>query len=211
MTPLLDTNQAQWELAPAEFGVGVRIGQLLSPGTRFRDYGELYGVDNFAYAGFKPAPFLSLLRRQESSRDRCKFVAVPDVVCDARRTLEVFHIWKNQLCGWPLALVIQNGQEQLPIPWPEIKAVFIGGDDAFKDGPHAAAIAKAAIALGKWVHVGRVNGATRLRHWVGVVGDYADSSFDGSGASQYSHMRIDLGRVLRGEEDSPLFQQEDAA
>ncbi len=207
MIVLLDTNAAQWELAPAELGEGLGIGQLLTPLTRYRDYGANYAIDNGAYAGFERDNFRSLLKRQEGTEGRCKFVTVPDVVGSARRTLEVFEHWKTELRGWPLALACQNGQEDLPIPWSQIKAVFIGGDNDFKDGLQARAIIRAAQALGKWVHVGRVNGMERVRWCVEMGVD----SIDGSGISMYSHMRRTLGKAIRGEVDTPLFDEVEAA
>ena len=46
------------------------------------------------------------------------------LVPDARRTLEIFERWHGRLSGWRLALVCQDGQEDLPMPWDEIAAVF---------------------------------------------------------------------------------------
>jgi len=112
-------------------------------------------------------------------------VTVPDVVGSARRTLEVFHHWKQRLAGWKLALACQDGQEHLPIPWDEIAAVFIGGSTNWKCGVHAVHIVKAARALGKWVHAGRVNHPDRFEHFEKLQVD----SFDGTGVSRYSHMR----------------------
>ena len=37
--------------------------------------------------------------------------------------------------------------------------------------------------LGKWVHVGRVNTAARVRNWLGLA-----DSIDGSGISRFDHM-----------------------
>jgi hypothetical protein len=204
---LLDTASEQWCAAPAELGAGVPIGQLLTPLTRYRDYGATYAIDNGAYSGFEASDFKSLLARQDGTQDRCRFVVVPDVVGSARRTLEVFHHWKTELRGWRRALAIQNGQESLPIPWNEIAAVFIAGDDEFKDGPHAKQVIRAAQAMNKWVHVGRVNGAERVKWCVEMGVD----SIDGSGISMYSHMRVKLGRAIRGEEDPGLYDNVEAA
>ena len=73
----------------------------------------------------------------------------------------------------------------MPIPWDEIVAVFIGGTDDFKLGRHGAACVKAAKALGKWVHVGRVNTPGRLEYFEDLGAD----SCDGTGLARYSHMR----------------------
>ena len=103
----------------------------------------------------------------------------------ARRTLEVFDEWKQRLADWPLALVCQDGQEHLPIPWKAIAAVFIGGSTEWKMGPHAMTCIKAAKAIGKWVHVGRVNTPGRFEYFEKLGAD----SLDGTGLSRYSHMR----------------------
>lgn len=144
-------------------------------------------MDNGAFGKFDPALFLRLVERERPRRDLCRFVAVPDVVGEARRTCEVFPFWrrKPELAGWPLAFVCQNGQEHLPIPWAHLAAVFIGGDTEWKEGKHAAAIIKAARVLGKWVHVGRVNTPGRYEHFEKLGAD----SIDGTGIARYSHMR----------------------
>lgn len=188
MIVLLDSNAKQWAQAPAELGADLEVGQLLTPLTRFADRGTRYAIDNGAFAGFDAAGFLSLLERQKPHRDRCLFVAVPDVVGSARRTLEVFEHWRDRLYGWPLALVAQDGQEDLPIPWRSIAAVFIGGSTEWKLSRHAEAIVKAAKAIGKWAHVGRVNTPQRFDRFLAMGAD----SIDGSGISQYSHMRREL-------------------
>jgi hypothetical protein len=193
---LLDTNKTQWEQAPAELGSDVEVGQLLTPLTRYADRGTRYAIDNGAFAGFEPKSFISLLERQKPARNRCIFVAAPDVVGSARRTLEVFTHWYPRLCGWPLALVAQDGQGSLPIPWHLIAAIFIGGSTTWKLGRHAERIIKAAKAMGKWVHVGRVNGPERFDKFAAMGVD----SIDGSGISQYSHMRRNLAAGV------PLFE-----
>jgi hypothetical protein len=195
---LLDTNAKQWEQAPAELGPDVEIGQLLTPLTRYSDRGTRYAIDNGAFAGFDAKAFGSLLARQKDSRDRCIFVAAPDVVGSARRTLEVFTHWYPKLCGWPLALVAQDGQGGLPIPWSLLTAIFIGGSTTWKLGRHAERIIKAAKAMGKWVHVGRVNGPERFDKFAALGVD----SIDGSGISQYSHMRKKLTAGV------PLFEKD---
>lgn len=186
MLYLLDTSESYIQAA-AELEVEPEcVGQLITPLTRFSNRRrQRFAIDNGAFVGFHRAAFLSLLKREEPNRDRCLFVVVPDVVCSARRTLEVFQFWYPFLHGWPLALACQNGQEDLPIPWELIAAVFIGGDDAWKVSPHARAIVKAAKAIGKWAHVGRVNTPVRLE----VVESWGVDSIDGTGISRFTHMR----------------------
>ncbi len=184
MIVLLDTSH-DLDVCAAELGCAT--GQLLTPLTRYklRDPSKPWAIDNGAFADFPRAAFLSLLERERHHADRCLFVTVPDVVGSARRTLEVFEVWKERLAGWSLALACQDGQEDLPIPWADIAAVFIGGSTKFKCGPHAVHIIKAAKALGKWVHVGRVNHGERFSHFEKLDVD----SIDGTGLSRYTHMR----------------------
>jgi len=167
--------------------LGCQVKQLLTPLTSFlrqKEHDE-FAIDNGAFAGFKARDFLTLLERENSARHLCKFVVVPDVVGDARRTLEVFDHWKYQLSGWPLALAAQDGIDNLPIPWKQIQAIFIGGSTAFKMGDVAKRVIRAAQALGKWVHVGRVNTPGRFEYFDSMAVD----SIDGTGLSQYSWMR----------------------
>jgi hypothetical protein len=181
---LLDTSD---DLATAASEIGCPVEQLLTPLTRFnpQDPSAHFAIDNGAFAGFNADAFRSLLERESPRRDLCRFVAVPDVVGSARRTLEVFSHWAQRLKGWPLALVAQDGQENLPIDWWRLDAVFIGGTTDWKMSHHAMAIIKAAQALGKWVHVGRVNTPARFEHFK----KHKVDSIDGTGLSRYSHMR----------------------
>ncbi len=184
MIVLLDNGQ---DLDTCAAELGCEVGQLLTPLTRYRlrDPSKPWAIDNGAFARFDAKAFLSLLRREAANMEGCKFVTVPDVVGSARRTLEVFDRWRPRLAGWKLALACQDGQEHLPIPWDEFDAVFIGGGTNWKCGPHAIHIIKAAQALGKWVHVGRVNHPARFEHFAELGVD----SVDGSGIARYSHMR----------------------
>ncbi len=184
MIVMLDTS-ADLDLAAAELGCPVE--ELLTPLTarRRKRLDSHWCCDNGAFAKFDPIAFLSLLERNEEGRSLCRWVAVPDVVGSAIRTLEVFNIWRCKIAKWPLALVAQDGQESHPIPWDDIDAIFIGGSTEWKLGPHAAACVKAGKALGKWVHIGRVNTPGRFEYFEQLGAD----SCDGTGLARYSHMR----------------------
>ena len=184
MIVMLDTPD---NLAEAAAELGCSVEQLLTPLTRRKRQQpeQHFTVDNGAFARFNADAFLSLLARNENARDLCRWVAVPDVVGSARRTAEVFERWKTKIAHWPLAYVCQDGQDSIPIPWDEIVAVFIGGTNDFKLGKEAAACVKAAKALGKWCHVGRVNTPGRLEYFEELGAD----SCDGTGLARYSHMR----------------------
>jgi hypothetical protein len=189
MIALLDTSQ---EMAECAAELGADVGQLLTPLTRYRLQNPAlpWAIDNGAFSRFDERAFLSLLQREEHHKANCLFVCAPDVVGSARRTLEIFERWKGRLTSWPVALVAQDGQEDLEIPWDDIAAVFIGGTTTFKVGPGAAAIVRAGKILGKWVHVGRINTPERFEYFEDLGAD----SCDGTGLSRYSHMRQAIAR-----------------
>jgi len=184
---LLDTSE---DLDICEAELGCPVQQLLTPLTRFRLQrpDARFAIDNGAFSRFDADSFRSLLEREFPRRKQCIFVAVPDVVASARRTLEVFDHWWPTLTSWPLALVAQDGLEDLDIPWLNIAAIFIGGSTAWKMSAEAAAVIKAAKCIGKWVHVGRVNTPGRFEYFENLGAD----SIDGSGLARFSWMRTGI-------------------
>ena len=199
MIAMLDTSE---DLAVCQEEIGCPVEQLLTPLTRFARQRKdaHFCIDNGAFSRFNGEAFLSLLQREAADRHLCRFVAVPDVVASARRTLEVFDHWCYKLAGWPLALVAQDGQENLPIPWQNISAVFIGGSTSWKLGADAVAVIKAAKAIGKWVHVGRVNTPARFEYFENLGVD----SIDGSGLARFSWMRE---RIYKQQQSPDLFTE----
>lgn len=197
MIALLDTPH---DLQVASGELGCPVEQLLTPLTRYRLRGDgTFAIDNGAFAGFDRKGFESLLKREEQNISRCRWVAVPDVVGSARRTLEVFEHWYGRIAQWPLALVAQDGQENLPIPWDLIAAVFIGGSTEWKLSQHAVAVIRAAQAMGRWTHVGRVNTPGRFEYFDNLGVD----SIDGTGLSRYSWMRE---RIYKAQTEPNLFE-----
>lgn len=184
MIALLDTSE---DLSICESELGCKCEQLLTPLTRFKPQrpDQEFAIDNGAFANFDPNQFRSLLARECSRKQLCRFVTVPDVVGSAIRTLEAFEYWVNRLHGWKLAYVAQDGQESIGIPWNDIEAIFIGGSDDFKLSPYAAQIVKCAKIMEKWIHIGRVNEPKRFSNWK----RFEVNSFDGTGISMFSHMR----------------------
>lgn len=178
---LLDVSPAQLQrrLNPAYV-----CGQLLTPLTRYADAGGVYAIDNGSFSQFPEVHFTALLERQAEAKGRCLWVACPDVVGNARRTFELWRHRDRWLSGWPAALVLQNGAEEFDIPWSEMTAVFIGGQDPWKESQACADLVRTAVALQVPVHVGRVNGTARFRRFreLGAV------TCDGSGVCKYDHM-----------------------
>lgn len=191
MLALLDTSEA---LDVCAMELGHPVKQLLTPLTGFirqKEHDE-FAIDNGCFKRFERQRFFGLLNRENEHRHLCKFVTVPDVVGEALRTMELFEHFHHKMTGWPLALVAQNGLENMRIPWDSIQAIFIGGTDKndgngdWKMSNAARGIVRTAQTLGRWVHVGRVNGPERFYQ---CLNDWQVDSVDGTGISRYSHMR----------------------
>jgi len=159
-------------------------GQLLTPLTRYADAGGIYAIDNGSFSGFPEVHFTALLKRQADAKDRCQWVTCPDIVGNARRTLELWRHRDRWLSGWPAALVLQNGAEDFDIPWTECDAVFVGGEDPWKESRACADLVRTAVALSVPVHVGRVNTSARFRRFR----ELGAQTCDGSGVCKYDHM-----------------------
>ncbi len=158
------------------------IGLLLSPNNDYTlDAVAVWAADNGAFTDRYPGDdaFMVWLDRYTRHRRRCLFVAAPDVVGDAQSTLELFPPMAARLraAGWPVALVGQDGMENLNVPWHLTDWLFIGGSTGWKLGAGAAALIRQAQAAGKRVHVGRVNSARRFGLFAGLDCDTADGTF----------------------------------
>lgn len=172
--------------------------QLRTPLTQYALAGVPWALENGCFKEFDRPCWLRMLEHAErimweQDGSRPVFVTLPDIVGDAQRTVELFDAFKLRTNEFPRALVLQNGIERVRIPWDDLAAVFIGGDDAFKCSPQAVAAAKTAKMLGKWVHIGRVNTAARVESWMGLA-----DSLDGSGVSRFDHMLEDVIAQIRG-------------
>ncbi len=132
--------------------------------------GRPWALDNEMFVGkYDFQTFYPYLERLKPYEAQCLFVACPDEVGDARLTLLNF----RELCDWfldrdwPLAFVAQNGQEDLPFPSPDLwQYLFIAGDTEWKCGSGATACIARAHALGKPIHLGRVNSWQRFAHFL---------------------------------------------
>ena len=173
------------------------LGQLITPLTGYSDWGGVYAIDNGAFSGFPEDKFRRLLLRQDSRKEDCLFVTCPDIVGAGQRSIELFKRrarWIPE--GWRVAMVAQDGMEDLEIPWDDMQALFIGGGDPWKDSRGAADIVRTAKTLRLWVHVGRVNTPRRFQHFADLGAD----SCDGSGVAMYDHM---LKTIERRHEPQP--------
>lgn len=195
MKILLDCSPAKIRAYNARYGY--EFGQLRTPLTNYALAPEPtpWAADNGFFSNQNVEAWLAWIDRFDEDRERRPlFVTLPDIVGDAQRTLELFEYFKLRTNELPRALVLQDGIEHVTIPWADIDAVFIGGSDNFKFSPKAMAAAHTAKILGRWVHVGRVNTANRVRNWLGLA-----DSIDGSGISRYDHMLEDVLSQIRGD------------
>lgn len=144
--------------------------------------GSVWCADNGCFGKGYPGDdewFAWLSHYTDEERSRCEFAVAPDVVADAAATLERSTPWlaKIRSLGYPAAFVAQNGAETVGVPWDDIDVLFIGGDTAWKLGPHAATIAAEARRRGKGVHMGRVNSYRRLKYAAAIGCDSADGTY----------------------------------
>ena len=101
------------------------------------------------------------------------------VVGDAAATLERSLPWLPRIreLAYPAALAAQDDLTPDNTPWEEFDCLFIGGTTAWKLGPEARTLVRAAKDRGKRVHMGRVNSEKRYRYAHGIGCDSADGTF----------------------------------
>lgn len=87
----------------------------------------------------------------------------------------------------PVAFVGQDGIEDLDIPWDRFSAWFIGGSTVWKLSAASADMVEAALARGKWVHMGRVNSRKRME----LADALGCHSFDGTSTSMFPDIYIE--------------------
>lgn len=135
--------------------------------------------------------------------DDCEFAVAPDVVGDAERTLARSRPLLTVIrgMGYRVALVAQDGLEQLRIPWDRFDALFIGGSTEWKLGAGARAIAREASLRCKWVHMGRVNSRERLRYAATIGCDSADGTLLTFGPDLHIGRLLGWLKELNGQTD----------
>ena len=122
--------------------------------------------------------YLGWLERMRAIADRCLFATAPDVVSDAvatwARSEPTFEAIRA--AGYKVALVAQNGIEDLDLDWDRFDAIFLGGDTEWKLSACAQSVVSEAKRRGKWAHMGRVNSQKRLE----IAWDFGCDSVDGN-------------------------------
>ena len=158
------------------------FGKLLTPANRnsvawASQDGLPWACDNGCFHRLD-APLFRRMIGRAAGRPGLLWVACPDKLGDARATLELFSEWGPELraAGVPVAFVGQDGQEDLPVPWDLLDALFVGGSTAWKLSEAAADLMREAKRVGKWVHMGRVNSRRRLEAAYRVGCDSVDGT-----------------------------------
>jgi hypothetical protein len=196
----------------------------MQPGTthhasHISDYSD-WAMDNGCFSSkgaFDADEFVKVLEdtynNVENAWETCRFAVAPDVfdvqamkgdpIATIERSKPFFQPIRDT--GVPVALVFQDGLEQMPeiIPWDDFDVVFIGGGDAFKLGyPDKVPAGNAHYRLsdssigaasettqkwarllhrcheeGKWIHVGRVNSYIRYLFTYVIGADSCDGTF----------------------------------
>lgn len=202
--------------APAliqELGLATYVehcGMLITPRSNYDldlviAHGVTWAADNDCFnGGLDKAAFVTLLKRI-ATLPGCKFVTAPDVVGDAQATALRFKLWQPVIhyYGLPVALVAQDGLENLPLDWDSFDALFIGGSTAWKLSHHAARLAQEAKGRGKWVHMGRVNSHLRLS----LARVFGCDSVDGTGYARYSRTNIPPAlRAMSAHREQPSLE-----
>ena len=136
-----------------------------------------WAMDNDCFAAWDANRFMKALEYHKGLPE-CLFVVCPDVVGNAAQTLHRWHIWHSVIreYGYPVAFVAQNGLRLEDVPFDDMQALFIGGDNSFKLGAFVADVVKEAKRRGCHVHMGRVNSLIRLEYANAIGCDSVDGS-----------------------------------
>jgi hypothetical protein len=186
MIILVNGGPALDRFGPSKFVgrfVAPRSGHIIRPG-------EVYACDNDVLKAWDEDRYIRMLNRL-AGVPGCLFVTAPDCVTmtptgplgDARVTVERFWDWRQEITGrgFPVALVGQDGAEDLDLPWDAFDAWFIGGSTEWKLSASSYDLVCEAKQRNKWIHMGRCNTQRRLK----IAYDMGCDSVDGTGWSMF--------------------------
>lgn len=165
------------------------LGHLILPRARNRlqvieSTGLPYACDNGCFRRWEPALFEPMLSQFGPGAE---WVTMPDIVGNAHGTLCLWdgysRLYGDAAGSLRWALVAQNGWGDREWEWAlaQADALFVGGDDTFKESRYVADLVAVAKGRGKWVHMGRVNTYRRfaIAHRMGC------DSIDGGSFSRW--------------------------
>lgn len=157
------------------------IGYIDTPAQgNARPDGVTWCADNGCFSDrWDERKWWAFLVKNAHRSSSCLFAVAPDVVGDAAATLAKSEPWFSRIAelGYPAALVAQDGQEDLPVPWDQIDALFIGGSTEWKLGHAARVLVAEAKTRGKHVHMGRVNSRRRFEYALAIGCDSVDGTY----------------------------------
>lgn len=190
----------------SDFGYLTTPGHVAIPIGIIRGYP--WAADNEAFTKeFDPPKYFKWLEGLIPYRSTCLFVSCPDVVGDAFQTRKLFEYYQPLFDGWPIAYVAQDGQENLAFPdWELWQTLFIGGTTSWKDGPGAVECIHRAMAMGKHIHIGRVNEWKRYNKFAQLEKGYKQFTCDGT-KSRYIGIKRTIKR-FRSYHERVLRQDE---
>lgn len=166
-------------------------------------------ADNGAFSDrFDERKWWAFLKKNAHATRNCLFAVAPDVVGDAVATLQRSTPWLGRIraLGYPVALVAQNGIENVTVPWDDFDCLFLGGSleclpcgyvyreprkpkrnepcpfcarvlTEWKLGDQARALVDEANWRGLWVHMGRVNSRKRYLYARDIGCDSVDGTY----------------------------------
>jgi hypothetical protein len=154
------------------------IGTMVSPNQQYKpvigiEEGRKWAMDNNAFTtGFDMKRLERNIESHTAYRSTCLFIVLPDVVGSAEQTYDLYLKWRDQFkeTRFPIAYVLQDGQETVPIP-EDVDCWFLGGTNKFKFDWGVWKMLLEGKSKGKWIHIGRVNSYKRTL----VFSDVADS------------------------------------
>ncbi len=160
------------------------LGIMLQPGmgNQVKFPFIQWAADNGCFAKgteFDSGDWLEWLASVRCGRETCLFAVAPDVLGDARATLERSRPYLATIrqLGFRSAFVTQDGCTPCLVPWDEFDALFVGGSDEWKFCPASVDLVTQSRERGKWVHMGRVNSLDRLRDCDRIGCDSADGTY----------------------------------
>ena len=132
--------------------------------------GAMWVGENEMFGGkFTEERFFYFLGRMEPYFAQCKFIVAPDYPMDAEATLQLFKYFERDLAPFPLAYAAQDGAEELPFP-PRFECLFVAGSTEWKESDYAVECIRRGQALGKHIHIGRVNYWKRYKKFAALPG-----------------------------------------
>lgn len=157
-------------------------------GNRIKPYpGEHWVFDNGAYRDWKAGREFdhdAYMRRVEMAQGigTPYFAVLPDVVCDAKRTLELSFRYLDKLPrSWHLYLVLQNGMSYEDVEefqcasYLRLSGLFLGGDNSFKmTAAHWSRFAHRELLID--FHYGRCGTRVKIEHARQIYADSCDSA-----------------------------------